>query len=218
MRYTPIVPALIPNSSQEIKDFSDIFLFSKEFHLDVIDESFAPKSTWPYQAAEEPLSVKSHLDRYTLEVDLMVQSPILAAEKWIQAGADMLVFHVETVSVSALENFVENTQVSVGVSFSGDTSMETFVEYLPHADYVQLMGIHKIGAQGQPFDEGVFEKITYLKEHYPNVSVTVDGSVNEKTIERLKKAGVDRFIIGSAITLQENPEQAYEALNSLIND
>jgi pentose-5-phosphate-3-epimerase len=217
MRYTPIVPALIPNSSQEIKDFSDSFLFSKEFHLDVIDESFSPKSTWPCQTTEEPLSVKSYLDRYTLEVDLMVQSPILAAEKWIAAGADMLVFHVETVAVSALENFVESTDVSIGVSFSGDTSMEVFVEYLPYADYVQLMGIHKIGSQGQPFDERVFEKIAYLKEHYPNMSVTIDGSVNEQTIERLKDAGADRFIVGSAITLQEQPERAYDALNVLIN-
>jgi pentose-5-phosphate-3-epimerase len=95
--------------------------------------------------------------------------------------------------------------------------MDTFETYLPFADYVQLMGIYEIGQQGQSLDEAVFEKIAYIKTHYPLLSITVDGSVNEHTIERLKAAGADRFIVGSAITLQDSPLAAYEALNTLIN-
>jgi pentose-5-phosphate-3-epimerase len=49
------------------------------------------------------------------------------------------------------------------------------------------------------------------------LSITVDGSVNEYTIQRLKAAGADRFIVGSAITLQDDPHTAYQSLDTLIN-
>ena len=217
MSHTPIVPAVIPHSAQEVKNYAANFSFAREFHLDVVDGRFLAQATWPYEPAGEPMSVKKELDVYTLEVDLMVEQPIVAAAQWIAAGADMLVFHVETLSPEAFANFTEETNVSVGISFNGQTTMETFETYLPHADYVQLMGIYEIGQQGQPFDEAVFDKIAYLKEHYPMISITVDGSVNEHTIQRLKAAGANRFVVGSAIALQANPSAAHQSLNALIN-
>jgi pentose-5-phosphate-3-epimerase len=217
MSYTPIVPAVIPHSADEVKKHAADLSFSREFHLDVVDGKFLPTSSWPYEPVGEPLSVKPQLDAYTLEVDLMVEQPLIAAEKWVAAGVDMLVFHVETLPKEVFANFSQETNVSVGISFNGHTSMETFEAYLPFADYVQLMGIYEIGQQGQPLDEAVFEKISYIKHHYPMLSITVDGSVNEHTIERLKKAGADRFIVGSAIALQENPHAAYQSLTALIN-
>jgi ribulose-phosphate 3-epimerase len=217
MSITPIVPAVIPVSAQDVLTQVQRLSFSREFHLDVVDGQFAPKSTWPYEPFGEPLDVKSALDAYTLEVDLMVNQPIQAAQQWIAAGADMLVFHVETLPLEVFKNFTLSTEVSIGVSCSGETSLATLEQYLPFADYVQLMGIHTIGSQGQPFDEGVIEKISYLKQKYPQVALTVDGSVNQHTIQQLKAAGADRFIVGSAITLQENPEQAHDDLRTLIN-
>jgi len=217
MNYTPIVPAVIPSSAEEVKEQVTRLSFSKEFHLDVVDGKYVSPSTWPYQPAGEPLSVKSQLDVFTLEVDLMVQQPVLAAEQWIAAGADMLVFHVETLPVEVFKNFAAQTNVSMGISFNGQTTMETFETYLPFADYVQLMGIYEIGQQSQPLDEAVFEKIEYLKQNYPQLSITIDGSVNEDTIKRLKVAGADRFVVGSAITLQSDPVAAHRALTALIN-
>lgn len=217
MNYTPIVPAVIPQSQSAVMDFAQRLSFAKEFHLDVVDGEFVSGATWPYQPEGEPLAVKNDLDRYTLEIDLMVSKPILAAEQWIESGADMLVFHVESVELAAFKNFAATTEVSIGVSFNADTTMETFETYLPYADYVQLMGIYEIGKQGQPLDEAVFEKISFIKQHYTNLAITVDGSVNGETIERLKAAGADRFIVGSAITLQDDPQAAYVALNKLIN-
>lgn len=217
MSYTPIVPAVIPHSAEEIQTLSHTLNFSKEFHLDVVDGQFVHSVSWPYEPVGEPLAVKPFLDSYTLEVDLMVKKPITAAHQWIAAGADMLVFHVESLSSEVFKNFAEEASVSVGVSFHGDTPMNVFETYLPHADYVQLMGIHQIGAQSQPLDDQIFEKIAHIKTHYPQLSITVDGSVNKETIVQLKAAGADRFITGSAVVLQENPRQAYQELNALIN-
>ncbi len=166
----------------------------------------------------EPMEVKPYLDSYTLEVDLMVSDPITAANAWIKAGADMFVFHIETVPLQTLQHFAEACTVSIGVSCHGSTSMESLAEYLPTADYVQLMGIADIGSQGQSFDETVFEKIQFIKQLRPAISITIDGSVNKDTIARLKQAGADRFITGSAVTLQASPEQAHAELLALINE
>jgi ribulose-phosphate 3-epimerase len=218
MSYTPIVPAVIPKSKEDVLAFARSLSFSREFHLDLVDGRFVPTVSWPYEPSGEPLSVKSVLDAYTLEVDLMVRDPLPAAAAWVAAGADMLVFHVETLTLVDLQTFADKTAVSVGVSAHGATSLETLSQYAEYADYIQLMGIYEIGAQGLPFDEAVLEKIILLKQRFPKHPISIDGSVNRDTIKRLKEAGADRFICGSAIVKHTDPEAAHAALVALIND
>lgn len=218
MKYLPIVPAIIPKSREEVINFSEQLVFSQEFHLDLVDGNFVEAVSWPYKPEGEAISVKPQLDKYTLEVDLMVENPLAVADEWITAGADMLVFHCETILLEDFRDFAERTKVSVGVSAHGETSLDTLSEYAEHADYIQLMGIHEIGAQGLPFDESVFDKIAELKGRFPMTSITIDGSVNETTIARLAKAGADRFICGSAIVKQPDPQVAYKKLSALINE
>lgn len=218
MKYAPVVPAIIPKSKDEVVQYAKQLTFSRELQLDLVDGKFVSSVSWPYEPAGEPLSVKSCLDQYTLEVDLMVADPLAAAKEWVAAGADMLVFHVETLSLEQFRAFADTTAVSVGVSAHGATSLETLMAYAAYADYIQLMGIYEIGAQGLPFDEAVLEKVATLKCELPDMMISVDGSVNKNTIARLKAAGVNRFICGSAIVQQPDPAAAQAALAALIND
>jgi ribulose-phosphate 3-epimerase len=217
MSYIPIVPAIIPKSQKEVIEFSKTLSFSPEFHLDLVDGKFVRSISWPYDPVGDPKTVKQYLDFYTLEVDLMVEDPIPAAREWVEAGADMFVFHVETLPLEMVKNFSEENNVSVGVSAHGDTSLDTLSKYAEVSDYIQLMGIYQIGAQGLPFDENVLEKIAELKKRFPLKSITIDGSVNKDTIARLAEAGADRFICGSAIVKQVDPESAHKYLSSLIS-
>lgn len=218
MSNSPIVPAIIPRTCDELIQFAQQLIWSQELHLDLVDGQFVEAVSWPYDPVGEPLSVKPQLDVYTLEVDLMVAEPIAAATRWVEAGADMLVFHVETVPLEVFQNFADDTQASVGVSAHGATSLDLLSSYAEHADYIQLMGIYEIGAQGLPFDEAVLDKVRELKRRFPKMMISVDGSVNTYTIARLKGAGVDRFICGSAIVRQPDPEAAHAALTKLISE
>ena len=213
----PIVPAIIPTSSAHLVSTLALLGFSPEVHVDVVDGVFVPSVSWPYTPSGDPNQIKPVTDGFTLEVDLMVQNPLEAADVWLAAGADMLVFHIETISLEAFKRFVESTKISVGVCALNDTPLETLLPYLEVADYVQVMGIAAIGAQGQPLDERVFERIKALKEKNSRLLVSVDGSVNKETIARLAKAGVDRFICGSAIAGAEDPSVAHAELSALIN-
>lgn len=214
----PIIPAIIPISRAELIELTQALQFSHELHLDLVDGIFVGTASWPFAATamrDELLSMKPHTDAFTLEVDLMVTDPIPLARQLIEAGADMLVFHIETVDLASFNDFVLHVpkDVSVGVSFNGATTVEAVLPYLLKADYVQVMGIHTIGVQGQPFDEAVFSKIRAIKEAAPDCVISVDGSVNESNAARLVKAGANRLIVGSAIVKQADMAAAYESLS-----
>lgn len=147
----------------------------------------------------------------------MVNEPLKSAESWIEAGADMLVFHVESISLPDFKQFMKSAPATVGVSALNDTPMEIFLPYIEMADGVQLMGIAKIGAQGQPFDQMVFERIKQIKQRFPLKPITIDGSVNKHTIKKIKETGVNRLIVGSAIVLADEPYEAYSELINIIN-
>ena len=112
----PIVPAIIPTSAQMLQSQLQSLLFSPEVHVDVVDGVFTPSTSWPTDPQGDPMDVKVATDAFTLEVDLMVSDPLVPAADWITAGADMLVFHVETISLENFKNFAEYTHVTLGVS------------------------------------------------------------------------------------------------------
>jgi len=212
----PIVPAIIPTDKANLLTGFEKLAFAPEVHVDVVDGKFTPSTSWPYSPSGDPVSIKEAADMFTLEVDLMVDNPLPAAVDWVTAGADMLVFHAETIDLENFKNFVDFTHITVSVACHGDTPIETLLAYAQYADGVQLMGIKQIGAQGQPFNNEVLKNIAIVKKKYPDKPITVDGSVNTDTIKQIVEAGADRVIVGSAITLQESPYEAYESLRGLI--
>ncbi len=214
---TPIVPAIIPKSAEDLKQTLAKLPFVHEVQIDVVDGKFVPFTSWPYSPSGIPKDLKTETDKFTIEIDLMVKEPVVAATAWLEAGADMLVFHIESLSLERLKMFKATTSVSIGVSALNDTPLEVFLPYIEVADYVQLMGISQIGTQGQGFDERVLERIIAIKTKFKNKLISIDGSVNKNTILALKEAGADRFVTGSAILSAENPQQAYLELYSLIN-
>lgn len=213
----PLVPAIIPTSQAELEQLLPTLTFSPEIHIDVVDGKYVAYTSWPYDPVGEPRAIKSLTDGYTLEVDLMVEDPLQAAATWIHAGADMLVFHTDNITAAQFKNFVLHTPVSVSIAATPDISLEVLTPYLDVADGVQLMGIAKVGAQGQPFATEVLARIQEVKQLFPRLPITIDGSVNRTTIPELVRAGADRFICGSAIVKQADPYLAYRELSALTN-
>ncbi len=214
MHIKPVVPAIIPQSLEAAVFDIGRLEFSRELHLDVVDGLFVPFTSWPYRPKGDPQLISIWTDMFTLEVDLMVQDPLMAAQAWVAAGADMLVFHAETISPEAFKKFAQHTTISIGIAANNDLPLDQLAPYVADADYVQVMGIAKIGAQGLPLDERVFERIAFFREHYPAHLLSVDGSVNPSTIKVLSEAGAGRFICGSAIIGTDDPEQAYRNLSA----
>jgi ribulose-phosphate 3-epimerase len=214
---SPIVPAVIPQSKEVLERFVSYMQGVPEIHVDVVDGVFVPAVSWPYTPKGEPNSVHDICAAFTLEVDLMVERPLEAAKAWLLAGADMLVFHIETISVEALTVFCEATNVTVGVSALNSTPYDTLKPYLAVADYVQVMGIADIGAQGQPFDESALTRVATIRQDFPQLLISFDGSLNRETIPKVVAAGVQRCVVGSAIGTAPDPRVMYQELRTVFS-
>jgi ribulose-phosphate 3-epimerase len=79
------------------------------------------------------------------------------------------------------------------------------------------MGIAKIGRQGEPLDERIYEKIRVFRSRHPDVPVQVDGGVTLENAKKLLGLGVDSLVVGSAITRAPNPAAAFTAFENLKN-
>jgi len=89
--------------------------------------------------------------------------------------------------------------MEIGISINIDTPLEKVFPLIANVDFLQCMGIDKVGFQGQEFDEKVIENIKILREKFPDIVISIDGGVNFETAPLLINAGASRLIIGSSI-------------------
>ena len=82
-------------------------------------------------------------------------------------------------------------------------------------DYVQFMGIARIGRQGQMFDRRVLEKVRTFHSQYPKIPIQVDGGVTLESGRALVALGVTNLISGSALLRAADPAVALANLEAL---
>ena len=197
--------------------------------IDVTDGHFVPSKTWPYtsgaisSADRDFAAILSEqrdfpfVEELDFEVDLMVANPENIWRDWVHAGAKRIIIHLESVkgfgsaehAAIALE-FLRAIQkdipsrasllhVEIGVAINPSTPNEVLVPLMDEIDFVQFMGIARIGFQGEKFDERVLTKISDLRTQFPNVTISVDGGVTAETAPKLVATGANRLAVGSAI-------------------
>jgi len=218
-----IIPAVIPTSYKDVEDtLIKVGFFSESVQIDLVDGMFVPFSSWPFKeksddALEEFKRLRAITSKYDVEIDAMVSNPEQYLETWIESGVNRIIIHVESTLKLAEIIGMDRKGLTLGLSLNNDTSLSTLEPHLvTQIDFIQVMGIAQIGAQGQPFDERVLERIKALHMQYPGLPISIDGSVNETTLPLLREAGATRFVVGSAILLAPEPHTAYESLSKLL--
>lgn len=213
-----IVPAIIPESRDHLeKTLGLTSTFTHEVQIDIVDGVFVPFRSWPYGEGEAVMHLKSLIKDFNVEVDLMVMEPESVIESYLASGVRKVVIHLESTSkLEEILTWKERYDFRIGFSINSDTDVSMLTTVIESADYVQLMGIAHIGSQGQPFDARVLARITELLKLYPNLLISIDGSVNLETLPQLYIAGARRFVAGSSILKAGDPRRAFETLRSLI--
>ena len=212
-----IIPAIIPESITTFKrELERVSAFSHTIQIDIVDGRFVPFRSWPYEGGDTFEAIRPLLGPFEVEFDLMVEEPETVVDKYLELGAKRIVVHLEsTEKIEDMLSHHREHSYALGLSLGNDTPLEELTRYVADADYVQLMGIADIGAQGQPFDERVLARIEELRSAYPHLEISIDGSVNEETLPRLKTAGATRFISGSALLTADDPAAMYRRLTEL---
>lgn len=212
-----VVPAVIPESSTHLVDtLRAISAWHDEVQVDIVDGLFVPHTSWPYVSGGTIDTLSAFTQDIAIEIDLMVQEPETVIEDYVRAGVKRVVVHLETVKTLArIVSLKQKYSFLLGFSIGNDTPLEILHAVVGYADYVQLMGIASIGAQGQLFDTRVIDRIRAIRHAHAALPISIDGSVNEATITALIDAGADRLVSGSAILRAEDPQRAYETLAHL---
>ncbi len=211
-----VIPSILTNSRADLASkLARLEGLVDTVQIDVVDGMFAYPATWPYSEGSAELAhLSSEEDglqafgHFRYELDLMVKDPETTIGSWISAGATRLIVHVESTQfLDKLLKELTDTYghdkdfapdlLSVGLAINMMTDTAALEPYLDRIDYVQFMGIGKIGSQGQTFDPTVIEKIRLFKKAHPAMCVQVDGGASLLTAPDLLAAGVDRLAVGS---------------------
>jgi ribulose-phosphate 3-epimerase len=167
-------------------------------HLDIMDGHFVPNISFgPHVTA----SVRKHVgDRTFLDLHLMISEPLRYAPPLVEAGADGITFHVETVTDPlATAKEIRKLGCRVGITLNPATPVENILPALKSVDLVLIMSVVP-GFSGQAFIPEVLEKARTIK---PLLSadqrLEIDGGINVKTIGQAHSAGIGWFVVASAL-------------------
>ncbi len=230
-----IVPAVLPSSRADLE--KKLALVARipsvsRVQIDVIDGKFAGPASWPHTALEELRDMIKrgemlpHLDRIAYEIDLMCVDAERMAEAWLALGATRLTFHAE--STTDLGRLLSSARkrygagdgftfglISFGVALNLKSDLALIERNLGEIEYVQCMGIARIGQQGQPFDRRVLEKVRVFRLRHPEIKIQVDGGVSLDNARRLIALGVSNLVVGSALLSARDPAAAFALFEAL---
>ncbi|TWU59833.1 Ribulose-phosphate 3-epimerase [Rubripirellula tenax] len=185
---------------------------ARVLHLDVMDGHFVPNMTYA-------MPIVSGLRRHTdmpLDVHLMISDPLKYAGPMVDAGADMLTFHVEAVRDAAeTAARIRDLGVSVGVALNPETPLGSLRECLANVDMVLVMSV-EAGFGGQKFNPIALEKLQTLRSEFPDLLLQIDGGIDATTIGPARAAGCDLFVVGSAIFKKGDYKAAISTLDDQI--
>ena len=213
-----VVPAVLPSSRAGLEE--KLALIARipsvsRVQIDVVDGKFAEPASWPHTTLKELRDMVErgemlpYLDRFAYEIDLMCIDAEHMAEAWLAIGASRLTFHAESTTdllrllASARRRYGDF--VSFGVALNLKSDLALIEQSIGEIEYVQCMGIARIGRQGQPFDRRVLEKVRVLHLRHPEVKIQVDGGVSLDNARRLIALGVSNLVVGSALLSARDP-------------
>jgi len=166
-------------------------------HFDIMDGVYVPNITFGFKFLKSIKSITS----LPADVHLMIIDPAKYIEEFVKAGANLLIFHYETVKLHIrVINEIRKHKCKVGVSINPSTPVSILNEIIAQVDTVLLMSVEP-GFYGQKFIEGSYERIRELKHLITNskshATIIVDGGVSFNNYKQLIDAGTDVFVIGN---------------------
>ena len=171
----------------------------------ITDGRFVPNLTFgPKMVAD--LRRRSSL---FFDAHLMVESPESMVDGFIEAGADAITFHVEAcVHAHRLVERIRSAGRKAGVSIVPSTPVSAIVELMRCVDLVLVMTVNP-GFGGQRLIPDCVRKVSEIYEFREReglgFDIAVDGGVNGDTAPRVRAAGADALVMGSAFFESADP-------------
>lgn len=185
-------------------------------HIDIMDGHFVPNLTMGPQIVA---AINRSTDLF-LDVHLMIYNPYDYIERFVEAGADNITFHLEaTEDVEETLQYIRKCNIRAGLAFNPETSLSMIPRYLNKCDMILLMTVHP-GFGGQAFMESVLEKVKFTRDlcdqlnirdrgitpqneskdkDLPSFDIQVDGGIDLNNIKSCVQAGANVIVAGTSL-------------------
>lgn len=168
-------------------------------HLDVMDGHFVDNLTMGPVVVE---AVRPVTD-LPFHSHLMIDNPLAYADRFAQAGSDLIAFHVEADDdPSAVIEAIRRAGRRPGLALNPGTAADAVIGYLDRIDLLLVMTVEP-GWGGQAFIADVLPKLRGLRDEIDRrgleVAIGVDGGINRETIAAAHAAGGTVLVAGSAL-------------------
>ena len=172
-------------------------------HVDIMDGHFVPNMTMGpvVVSAIKPITQAAGV---VLDVHLMIEAPDRLVPAFAEAGADVLIVHVETCPhLHRTVQLIKELGVKAGVTLNPSTSLTTIAEILPYIDQVLVMSVNP-GFGNQTYIPTTTAKIARVRQmleerKLSQVEIEVDGGLKADNIAEVVNAGATVLVAGSAI-------------------
>ncbi len=183
-------------------------------HFDVMDGNFVPNISFGLPVLK---SVRRSTDM-ELDVHLMIEKPVRYIERFAESGADIISVHLEAdhpTQIQAALDEMKRCGVKRAIALRPITSAKAILPYLDQLEMVLVMTVEP-GFGGQTFMEPQLETIREVRQlldkYHPECDLEVDGGISIKTAARVKEAGANVLVAGSAVFGLEDRKAAIENL------
>lgn len=181
-------------------------------HIDVMDGHFVPNITFGVPVIK---SLRKITDM-PFDVHLMIDNPSAMADSFLEAGADILTFHLEVEPEPlALIERIRRAGAKPSISVKPATDVTRLFPYLDRLSMVLIMTVEP-GFGGQTLIEDCLKKATALRHEAARRGLTLDieadGGINAKNAAHVAQSGVNVLVAGSAVFGAADPAQAIRQL------
>jgi ribulose-phosphate 3-epimerase len=182
-----------------------------ELHIDLMDGHFVPNMSFSptiVAMAKDAVSIP-------LNIHLMMTNPDQYVEAFCDAGADVLLVHIEPEYDHAdTLNRIREKGVRPGIVLNPDTELDAISSVVDLVDEVLFMTVFP-GFGGQSFLPNALPRMQELREHKPDLNIAVDGGLNRDTCTQCADHGANVFDVGSYLFKQPDMAEEIRALKNL---
>ena len=179
------------------------------FHIDVMDGKFVEKNT--YNKMFEYASYIKRISNIPLDVHLMVEDVEKGINDFSALEPNIITFHYEACKndeeVEKYIRMIKDYNIKVGISVKPETDVEEIYKFLPYIHNVLIMTVEP-GKGGQTLLTDMVEKIKKLKKHMEDnnleIDIEADGGINLTTAPKVKTAGANILVSGTAILIAKD--------------
>ena len=181
-------------------------------HFDVMDGHFVPNLTFGPDVLR---AIKATTD-VPVDAHLMISNPDEMTRLYVEAGADMVSFHLEATNHALrIVSYLRESGVRPAVAINPATPVCMLDSIIEDVDMVLVMTVNP-GFGGQKFIPNSVAKVAKVralaKEHCVSPMIEVDGGVSEQNAGQICAAGANVIVAGSAVFKKDDRAAAIRAI------